>query len=153
MKINQLANCPKCGKLFVKGIRDICPACHREEEEAFAKVVAYLRDPEHKGATIYEVSEATGVSVKLITKFIRQGRISLKNSPNLGYPCESCGELTTEGNLCPSCRAKFTASVQKLKEEIERKGTQAPEDERYEHVKYSTSVRERSKEGVKRENR
>lgn len=152
MSINQLANCPKCGKLFVKGIRDICPACWQLEEKAFVKVVTYLRDPQHKGATIYEASEATGVSVQLITKFIRQGRISLKQYPDLGYPCEACGQLTKDGNLCSDCRTKFTSSVQKLKAEMERKGI-AIEDESYEHVKFSTSIRERGKEGVKRENR
>lgn len=106
------------------------------------KVSTYLRDPENRNATIYDTSDATGVSVRQITKFIRQGRISLKNFPNMGYPCESCGQLTTEGNLCLDCRKKFTSSMNKLKSEIERRGIDKEEvEEGYYHVKYSQSKR------------
>ncbi|GFN32662.1 hypothetical protein PCURB6_29220 [Paenibacillus curdlanolyticus] len=72
----------------------------------------YLR--ENRGATIYEVSEATEVSIPQITKFIREGRISLMDAPNLGYPCETCGQMIREGNICDSCRTRLQKDISKL---------------------------------------
>lgn len=104
MGIN-LANCPRCGRLFANNFRDICPSCIKEIEEEYEKCLKYLR--EEKMATIQEVHEATGVSIRQITKFIKEGRISVANNPNMMYPCEVCGVLIREGNMCDSCRTRL----------------------------------------------
>lgn len=101
-----LGNCPRCGRLFANNFRDICPSCIKEIEEEYEKCLNYLR--EEKLATIQEVHEATGVSIKQITKFIKEGRISVANNPNMTYPCEVCGVLIREGNMCDSCRTRLT---------------------------------------------
>ncbi|WP_025027194.1 TIGR03826 family flagellar region protein [Caldalkalibacillus mannanilyticus] len=121
MGFNQLDNCPKCGKLFVKGIRDVCSDCYKLEEEEYKKVNAYLKKKENRQASLYEVSEATAVTVKQITKFIRQGRISLNDLPNMGLPCETCGEPTKTGSICPACRAKLTKQVESFVEREEKR--------------------------------
>lgn len=115
MSLN-IANCPRCGKIYAKGIRDVCVSCAKEIELEYEKCVEFLR--ENRGATIFEVSDATEVSVRQITKFIREGRISLMNAPNLGYPCESCGIVIRQGNLCDDCRNKFTRQAKRLQEEL-----------------------------------
>ncbi len=104
-----LGNCPRCGKLFANNFRDICPACIKEIEEEYERCLKYLR--EEKTATIQEVHEATGVSIKQITKFIKEGRISVANNPNMMYPCEVCGTMIREGNMCDSCRARLTRDL------------------------------------------
>lgn len=114
--------CPRCGKIFAKGIRDICPACVKEVEEEYERCVAYLR--EHKGANITELSEATEVPVKQITKFIREGRISLHNAPNLMYPCEVCGILIREGLMCDRCRNRLKTDMRNA-EDLEQKRKEA----------------------------
>jgi flagellar operon protein (TIGR03826 family) len=103
MSLGKLDNCPRCDTLFVKGIRDVCPKCYQEVEKEYEKCAQFLRKRENRGANIQQVSEATGVSIKQITKFIKEGRISIANNPNMGYPCESCGILITVGNLCDMC--------------------------------------------------
>lgn len=125
MGMNQLDNCPRCGGLFVRGVRDICQACYLKEEEEYQQVSSYLRKSENKKATIYEVSDATGVSVKQITRFIRQKRITLTDLPNLGYPCESCGQITAEGQLCVHCRQAF---VQRVDRELKEDQSQRERD-------------------------
>ena len=100
-----LSYCPRCGKLFARGIREVCNACIENIEKEYEACVEYLRL--HKGATIHEVSEETGVSVKQITKFVREGRISTNNMPNLSVPCEICGVPIQEGVMCASCRNKL----------------------------------------------
>jgi len=121
-------NCPRCGKVFVKGFNDVCPACMRKIDKEYETCANFLR--ENKGASITVLSDETGVSIKQITKFIREGRISLMDAPNLSYPCESCGILIQSNNLCDSCRTRLInasknlfheesdAHVKKLSEEL-----------------------------------
>jgi flagellar operon protein (TIGR03826 family) len=127
MGFNQLDNCPKCGKLFVKGVRDVCSNCYKVEEEEYQAVSGYLRDRQNRKATIYEASEETEVSIKQITKFIRQGRISLEGLPNMGFPCESCGQLINKGTMCTTCRQQLDRDVRQLVSKEEKR----QDEERY----------------------
>ncbi|MCM3079647.1 TIGR03826 family flagellar region protein [Brevibacillus invocatus] len=103
MSLGRLANCSRCDALFVRVARDICPKCFQEVEKEYELCSRFLRKRENRGSNIHQVSEATGVSVKQITKFIKEGRISVEGNPELGYPCESCGFLIRTGNICESC--------------------------------------------------
>jgi flagellar operon protein (TIGR03826 family) len=122
MSLN-VANCQKCGKIFVKGIHDICPNCYREIEQQYEKCLKYLR--ENRKCTLLELSEATGVSVNQITKFIREGRISIVSNPNMSYSCEMCGASIREGAMCESCRQKLLKDVNHLSEDAQRKQEQS----------------------------
>ncbi|MGZ0043318.1 TIGR03826 family flagellar region protein [Paenibacillus ottowii] len=104
-----LDNCPRCGKLFIKNVRGICQNCIKEIEIEYEKCVKHIR--ENKGIHMHELSEATGVSVKQITTFIREGRISIANAPNMTYPCEVCGIPIREGHMCDSCRTRLTKDL------------------------------------------
>jgi len=107
-----LDNCPRCGRLYTKNVREMCPACIKELDQKYELCADYLR--QNRGATIYELSEATEVSIAQITRFIREGRISLMDAPNMGYPCETCSNLIREGNLCESCRSRLIKDINKL---------------------------------------
>lgn len=108
-----LDNCPRCGRLFARNFRDVCPVCMREIDKEYQLCADYLR--ENKGAIISELSEQTGVSIKQITKFIREGRISMMNAPNLSYPCESCGTLIRENHICAQCRSRLLKDARSIK--------------------------------------
>ncbi|WP_219834405.1 flagellar protein [Paenibacillus sp. R14(2021)] len=105
----ELDNCPRCGKLYAKNFRDVCPACIKAIDNEYTICADYLR--KNKGAHINELADATGVTIKQITKFIKEGRISLVGAPNLMYPCEMCGTLIRENTKCDSCRAKLLHEV------------------------------------------
>lgn len=104
-----LANCPSCGKLFARHIREVCNECFAKGEKQYESCLDYLK--KNKGTTINELSEATGVSIKQITKYIREGRISLKNAVNMHYPCEMCGAPIREGGMCASCHSRLQAEI------------------------------------------
>ena len=104
-----LVNCPRCNKLYAKTIRDICNNCHTQLEKDYERCVQYIR--ENKGVNIQELSDVTEISVKQIARWIREGRISLFNAPNMSYPCESCGTLLREGHLCDSCRSRLSRDM------------------------------------------
>lgn len=114
MAFQSLDNCPRCGKVFVKGIQAICPACNKEVEVEYEKCAEFLRQEENRGCSTNELSDGTGVSVRQITQFIREGRISVKNHPNLGLPCEACGTLIQSGHLCNDCAKKFNKQMEGL---------------------------------------
>lgn len=105
-------NCPRCGKVFARTIHDVCPACIQNIEEDYQACLKYLR--ENKGCTISELSDATEVTIRQITKFIREGRISLMDAPNMSYPCESCGVLIRDHHICEECRKKLNKDLQRM---------------------------------------
>ncbi|WP_054942268.1 TIGR03826 family flagellar region protein [Paenibacillus ihuae] len=98
-------NCPRCGRLYVKNIMDICQPCIKELEHQYETCVEYLR--KNRGTNIQELSDATEISIKEITRFIREGRISIANAPNMMLPCEVCGTLIRDGHMCESCRNRL----------------------------------------------
>lgn len=125
--MGNLANCPRCGALFVKSLRPICQDCHKEIEEMFQKVYTYIRQRENRMATMSQVVEATGVSVEDITRFIKEGRLHLRHLPNMEYPCESCGRGIREGRLCRECQKEIEQELEAYEKEKEAK----KERERY----------------------
>jgi flagellar operon protein (TIGR03826 family) len=119
-----LSNCPQCGKLFVKGIREHCDVCCREEEMQYDKVYRYLRKSENRNATILEVSEATTVAENKIIYFIHQGRIRVKGFPNFTYPCDGCQNPINDGRLCEECKIRIKSDLS-IEEFIRRKQVEA----------------------------
>lgn len=114
-----LANCPQCGKVYVKNIYSLCPTCIKEIEGQYQKCADYLR--KNRTCTMQELSEGTGVSVKQIIRFIREGRISTKDAPNVLMPCEVCGEPMKTGTICENCRSKLAKDVNNMKHNEKRK--------------------------------
>jgi flagellar operon protein (TIGR03826 family) len=116
--MSELANCPKCGTLFVKNnIRAVCEGCYKEEEKDFKTVYEFIRKRENRTATIKEVVAATGVEEDLIYRFIRTGKLQLAQFPNMGYPCQNCGTLIREGRLCVDCSGGLRKQMSQLDRE------------------------------------
>jgi flagellar operon protein (TIGR03826 family) len=111
----EIANCARCGKVFVKELRDVCRDCFKEEEADFKKVYEFLRQQKNREATLYEVVEATGVEETLITKFIKENRLRTSMFPKLGYPCERCGTIIASGKLCFDCSSEIQSDLNQLK--------------------------------------
>ncbi len=124
-----IANCKRCNRIFNKGRRDICPQCVVEEDAAFRTVKAYLKD--HRDATLGEVTTNTGVDVELLVDMIRNGRLLLRDNPNLTYPCERCGQPTHAGRYCPSCAAELASALSGAQEELVRKVKEAAHNDGY----------------------
>lgn len=101
----KLQNCTECGKVFLQTVGDLCPNCILEEEEDFKKIKDLV--VESTGFfSAEELHEKTGVAMKRIIKFIRQGRLQFANIQTV-LTCESCGDPIEEGRYCTSCKAKM----------------------------------------------
>lgn len=142
MSLN-VANCPRCGKLFAKNFRDICPACVKEIDRQYEACVKYLR--ENRGCTIQELSDETGVPFRQIVKFIREGRISIMNAPNIFYPCEICGTQIRENTICENCRQRLAKDYSNLSEDEKRREEQRKQDQQ--HASYN--IKDRLKDRIK----
>jgi flagellar operon protein (TIGR03826 family) len=122
MGVGNLDNCPRCGKLYVKNPMMLCAACIKDLNEEYEKCADYMR--KQRTCTVQELSDVTGVAIKQITRFIREGRLSIANAPNMGYPCDSCHTLLRQGTLCDDCRNRLTKGFASVHAD-EKQGNQA----------------------------
>lgn len=119
----EIANCSRCGNVFLKGLRDICQDCYNKEEEAFQTVNKFLKKQKNRTATMLQIIEETGVEEFYISKFIKEKRLLLTKFPNLTYPCEVCGTGIQTGRLCKGCQDNILKDLQ-LEEELEQKSAE-----------------------------
>jgi hypothetical protein len=67
-------NCPLCGRIFEDmGIQEVCASCFAENESELKKVKDYVYL--HPNNSIIEVSEATGVSIEKLKRFLKNERL------------------------------------------------------------------------------
>jgi hypothetical protein len=111
-----LKNCSQCGCMFTPSLRgnEFCPDCLKQSEENYRKVFEYFKaEPE---ATAQQISDATGVDVKEIYRFVRENRMrSVK--VNTGRICGKCGRPIYGGKLsgkvCDKCRVQTALDTRK----------------------------------------
>ncbi len=114
-----VANCKRCGRIFNRVRRDICPACITDEDKVFIKVRDYLR--EHKNAFMKDVVEGAEVDMDMLIQMIQNGRIILVDNPNIGYECERCGGFTQSGRFCANCTSELASSLTDASEKLKLK--------------------------------
>ncbi|WP_405100349.1 TIGR03826 family flagellar region protein [Oceanobacillus sp. FSL H7-0719] len=120
----ELANCSRCGAVYVKMMRDTCQNCYKEEEKAFQIVYDYLKKQKNREATIPEIVDATGVEEELIIKFVKEKRLRPKDFPMLAYPCERCGRDIAKGKICSHCTEELKQDLAQAEEEEKVKDEQ-----------------------------
>ena len=108
----ELRNCPMCDAFFnYTGVRDVCHKCAQKEEDMYQVVYRFLRKRENRAANVDRIVEATGVEKDILYKWVRKGRLHPAVFPNLGYPCDNCGRLTTKGKLCDKCQSELRSDL------------------------------------------
>lgn len=121
-----IINCKVCRKIFSPvGRQLVCKDCLKAEEEEFQKVRDYLK--ENKGADISLVSSETGVPVKKILKYLKEGKVEVSDTNNSILKCEKCGKSIRSGRFCEQCKSNVISDinnmVQKTKEENMKKNS------------------------------
>jgi flagellar operon protein (TIGR03826 family) len=120
-------NCRKCGKIFnYIGGAPICPACREKDEEDFQRVKKYLY--ENPGASLTQVSTELEISVEMIKRFLREGRLEIANDEgNLVLECENCGRSIKTGRFCPDCERNlasgFKSAASQMKLDLDSRST------------------------------
>lgn len=106
--LDNVRKCKECGKLFNFIGRPVCPECLKKLDDDFQEVRKYIYENPNTG--IEEVSEETGVSVKTIMRFLREGRLQLRSASN-ALLCEKCGKPLSTGTMCEDCKKKLTDTL------------------------------------------
>ena len=108
----EVRNCPTCDGFFnYTGIREVCAKCAQDEEKLYQEVFRFLRRRENRAASIERIVEATGAKEENLHKWVRTGRLQTAMFPNLGYPCDKCGSLTSKGKLCAACSEEISSGL------------------------------------------
>ncbi len=111
-----VSNCPRCGKVYFKNVKNLCPDCIREDEQMYEKVYRYLR--ENPKSTVMQVAAETGVPEDRVLSFLREGRIQSAEWKRLEYPCERCGATINSGRYCENCSREVQDSLRSLASQI-----------------------------------
>ncbi|PZX08271.1 flagellar operon protein (TIGR03826 family) [Psychrobacillus insolitus] len=118
--MGELKHCPSCNDFFnYTGIREVCNKCALDEEKLYEEVYRFLRKRENRAATIERIVEVIGVKKSLLHKWVRKGRLQPATFPNLGYPCDNCGKLITQGKLCENCVVDLKSGLRQFDAAIE----------------------------------
>lgn len=129
----ELRHCPSCGDFFnYTGVREVCGKCGMNEERVYEEVYRFLRKRENRAATIERIVEMTEATEAMLHKWVRKGRLQPAMFPNLGYPCDNCGKLTSKGKLCEECTADLKQDLKTFEAATEfREAIQQKEQRTY----------------------
>ena len=108
----KLKNCRVCGKMYIENSLGMCDACKKHEEEGFAAIKDYI--DEHPHCNIGELSNATGVSIKKILSYIKEGRLMASDGMAGDVTCRSCGVPIKLGEFCEACSVKLNKQITSL---------------------------------------
>lgn len=102
-KRGDIRSCLGCRRMFhYMGFgHSYCAVCKEKDEVDFNKVKDYIY--ECGTATALEVSEYTGVSLKTIELYLREGRLIIPEDSPIFIKCEKCREDIRSGRLCADC--------------------------------------------------
>lgn len=105
------AKCPKCGTTmqYAYGETFVCPYCGNKELTDFGKIREFLEDNGPQPAAI--ISENTGVSLAIIHKYLREGRIEIPDGSDSYIKCQRCGTDIRYGRYCPECLALLSKDI------------------------------------------
>lgn len=105
--------CNACGKLFPRVSMRLCTACSLAEHHRFELVRDYL--DESGSVSLAMITEATGVSLADVRKFLEGGRLITVDGGAPGV-C-TCGGA---GDRCDACRKKMASTFKGVHEEMSR---------------------------------
>lgn len=111
--MSELRNCPVCGKIFVKLVRNLCPDCIENEEQEFFQVREYLKD--NAGASVEDITGYTGINEKKVLRWMREGRIEYTlHYGGASLTCDSCDAEINVGHLCAKCASNLANKLNSI---------------------------------------
>jgi hypothetical protein len=138
-----LVNCSNCGRMFTRSLssNEFCPACLKQSEENYRKISEYFVS--HPTSTSQEISDATGIDLKDIHRFVRENRLrTVKN--DTGRNCEKCGGPIFGGKLsgkfCDKCRIQLATDMRKDMQKNLKSGSPENSQPKTSHLAHSKPI-------------
>lgn len=109
--MERMKNCQRCGRIFgYSGFGHLyCHQCKESDSRDFEKVKEYVYN--HPGAFAMEVSEMTGVDLRHIETYLREGRLEIPENSPIFIKCEMCKRDIRYGRVCPDCADTLTKAM------------------------------------------
>lgn len=109
---NRPMECDKCGGVMIfKGCGEYqCEECRQVAYDDYGKVRNYVEV--HKGVTLAQAAEATGVKQKSIHTMLKESRLGIADDSNVFLKCEMCGASIRSGRVCPKCELEFNRKLE-----------------------------------------
>ncbi len=105
-----LANCKKCGKLFMKKNRDICDACYEAQNKLAEEICNYVISLEKDCVSMAHIMEKFNISSKEFENFFNNAKFVQINDI-LTVKCVRCGNEFKPGRktgfICDNCLRKL----------------------------------------------
>ncbi|QMV40356.1 hypothetical protein [Cohnella cholangitidis] len=118
-----VAHCPECGNVFQKNPRNLCASCATIVDQQMQSIERYLL--RNRMATTEDLAQATTLSPQRIRAWIRKGKLSIFDYPNMTDQCDLCASPIRRGHLCTPCSTKIKDDIartlereQKMKERL-----------------------------------
>lgn len=115
---NNLVNCKKCGAVFRKSFRDICPSCIEKEHKEIEIINKFVADNKDSGVSIEVLSEKLDIPTSAIQYYISKGRLN-EAVTKIRQKCRICGvELPdnyTKKFVCPKCKESVEKTIEEVK--------------------------------------
>ena len=108
----EMRNCLRCKKVFNYKHSPICPSCEQEDEKTFEAVRVFVK--ENPEASLAVVAESTEVSVKKITRWIKEGRLEISRGMHGELVCMNCAKPIAKGKYCDACVIELNHQVDNL---------------------------------------
>jgi hypothetical protein len=109
-----VTNCPRCGKVFQKNLRNQCTDCSSQLDSMLNNSLEFLR--RNHRSTREEVSRATGVTIEQLDAWMKEGKLLLADYPNMHYACASCTKPIRKHKLCTDCTCRLNKDIRELKD-------------------------------------
>ena len=94
-----------------------CDNCKEFDLRDFDAVRNYIF--EHGTATMVEVTMATGVEMKYIEQYLREGRLEIPENSKIFIKCELCNVDIRFGRYCKDCAVKMSKDFKGVLDEYE----------------------------------
>ena len=108
-----IRNCKRCGNMFHYNGNSVCNHCSEQEQQDFDKVRDYLF--EHPNSPASEINQETGVEVKVITRFLKEGRLKMEGDGSDSLiTCEKCGDAIQSGRYCEKCLQEMQSELKRV---------------------------------------
>jgi predicted amidophosphoribosyltransferase len=101
-----LCKCEFCEKPFNSFGTNLCADCSHEADDAYKKVRKYIYQNPNK-VNFATIIKNTGVTEKMLSYLIDQGRIIIDGGNVGGARCKACGAKTDGDVICEKCRKKL----------------------------------------------
>jgi Zn finger protein HypA/HybF involved in hydrogenase expression len=119
LQLSNQVRCPICKTIFRDSILGMnkCPKCGYEELNDFGKIRTYLE--KFGSSPAHVIAEATGVSIKVIDKYLIEGRLEIPEGSPVYIKCQSCGTDLRYGRFCSECALKMCKQLQVMFNQVD----------------------------------